>query len=53
MDDRELQDRPRRLNTSNFATPGQQRYLRACMVCSIVMTLQVGANPVRATCPSG
>ncbi|KAG5943371.1 transcription elongation factor spt4 [Claviceps pazoutovae] len=23
---------------SNFVTPGQQRYLRACMVCSIVMT---------------
>ncbi|KAL2889519.1 Transcription elongation factor spt4 [Ceratocystis lukuohia] len=22
----------------NFVTPGQQRYLRACMVCSIVMT---------------
>ncbi|KAH8131296.1 hypothetical protein ACSS6W_009518 [Trichoderma asperelloides] len=23
---------------SSFVTPGQQRYLRACMVCSIVMT---------------
>ncbi|KAG5930501.1 transcription elongation factor spt4 [Claviceps sorghi] len=23
---------------SNFVTSGQQRYLRACMVCSIVMT---------------
>ncbi|KAI1868001.1 hypothetical protein JX265_004054 [Neoarthrinium moseri] len=22
----------------NFVAPGQQRYLRACMVCSIVMT---------------
>jgi transcription elongation factor SPT4 len=26
---------------SNFVTPGQQRYLRACMVCSIVMTYSV------------
>ncbi|KAL8404122.1 hypothetical protein RB594_009110 [Gaeumannomyces avenae] len=25
--------------SENFVTPGQQRYLRACMVCSIVMTL--------------
>jgi transcription elongation factor SPT4 len=24
--------------TSNFVAPGQQRYLRACMVCSIVQT---------------
>lgn len=27
--------------TSNFVTPGQQRNLRACMVCSIVQTQQV------------
>ncbi|KHN94642.1 Transcription initiation Spt4-like protein [Metarhizium album ARSEF 1941] len=32
---------------SNFVTPGQQRYLRACMVCSIVMTYSV-----RSTCLS-
>jgi transcription elongation factor SPT4 len=25
----------------NFVAPGQQRYLRACMVCSIVMTQTV------------
>ncbi|KAK7409690.1 transcription elongation factor spt4 [Neonectria punicea] len=24
--------------SANFVTPGQQRHLRACMVCSIVMT---------------
>ncbi|KAH8908799.1 transcription initiation Spt4 [Coniochaeta sp. PMI_546] len=24
--------------SENFVAPGQQRYLRACMVCSIVMT---------------
>ncbi|TPX15167.1 uncharacterized protein E0L32_004725 [Thyridium curvatum] len=26
--------------SENFVAPGQQRYLRACMVCSIVMTSQ-------------
>lgn len=26
---------------SNFVAPGQQRYLRACMVCSIVQTYAV------------
>ncbi|KAK0752075.1 Spt4/RpoE2 zinc finger-domain-containing protein [Schizothecium vesticola] len=25
--------------SENYAAPNQQRYLRACMVCSIVMTL--------------
>jgi hypothetical protein len=29
--------------SANFVTTGQQRYLRACMVCSIVMTYSVGA----------
>ena len=28
--------------TENYVAPGQQRYLRACMVCSIVMTNTVG-----------
>lgn len=27
--------------SANFVAPGQQRYLRACMVCSIVMTYSV------------
>lgn len=27
--------------SENFVAPGQQRYLRACMVCSIVMTFAV------------
>lgn len=27
--------------SENYAAPNQQRYLRACMVCSIVMTLAV------------
>jgi len=27
--------------SANFVAPGQQRYLRACMVCSIVMTYAV------------
>jgi transcription elongation factor SPT4 len=27
--------------SENFVAPGQQRYLRACMVCSIVMTSAV------------
>ncbi|KAJ9142637.1 hypothetical protein NKR23_g7055 [Pleurostoma richardsiae] len=26
--------------SENFVAPGQQRHLRACMVCSIVMTVQ-------------
>ncbi|KAJ4167720.1 transcription elongation factor spt4 [Fusarium falciforme] len=26
------------MTSTNFVSPGQQRYLRACMVCSIVMT---------------
>ncbi|CAK7240495.1 MAG: transcription elongation factor spt4 [Sporothrix thermara] len=26
--------------SENYVAPGQQRYLRACMVCSIVMTFQ-------------
>jgi hypothetical protein len=26
---------------TSFVTPGQQRYMRACMVCSIVMTFSV------------
>ncbi|EPE09645.1 transcription elongation factor spt-4 [Ophiostoma piceae UAMH 11346] len=26
--------------SENYVSPGQQRYLRACMVCSIVMTYQ-------------
>ncbi|KAK4162716.1 Spt4/RpoE2 zinc finger-domain-containing protein [Cladorrhinum sp. PSN259] len=26
--------------SENYVAPGQQRYLRACMVCSIVMTVQ-------------
>ncbi|ERT02359.1 transcription elongation factor SPT4 [Sporothrix schenckii 1099-18] len=26
--------------SDNYVAPGQQRYLRACMVCSIVMTFQ-------------
>ncbi|KAK3997660.1 transcription elongation factor spt4 [Cladorrhinum sp. PSN332] len=26
--------------SENYVAPGQQRYLRACMVCSIVMTQQ-------------
>ncbi|KAJ3947433.1 transcription elongation factor spt4 [Colletotrichum fioriniae] len=26
------------MSADNFVAPGQQRYLRACMVCSIVMT---------------
>ncbi|KAK1760941.1 transcriptional elongation protein [Echria macrotheca] len=25
--------------SENYVAPGQQRYLRACMVCSVVMTL--------------
>lgn len=29
----------------NFVAPGQQRYLRACMVCSIVMTQTVSPAP--------
>lgn len=29
----------------NFVAPGQQRYLRACMVCSIVMTQTVSLAP--------
>jgi transcription elongation factor SPT4 len=29
---------------NNFVPPGQQRYLRACMVCSIVMTLSVSLS---------
>lgn len=29
--------------SANFVTPGQQRYLRACMVCSIVMTYSVSS----------
>jgi hypothetical protein len=37
--------------SENFVAPGQQRYLRACMVCSIVMTSAVsdlisGITPV-------
>ena len=27
--------------SENYVAPGQQRYLRACMVCSIVMTFAV------------
>jgi transcription elongation factor SPT4 len=27
--------------SENFVAPGQHRYLRACMVCSIVMTYAV------------
>lgn len=27
--------------SENYVAPGQQRYLRACMVCSIVMTYAV------------
>lgn len=27
--------------SENFVAPTQQRYLRACMVCSIVMTFAV------------
>lgn len=34
---------------SNFVTPGQQRYLRACMVCSIVMTYAVRVS--KSFCP--
>lgn len=29
------------MSSTNFVSPGQQRYLRACMVCSIVMTYNV------------
>lgn len=28
------------MSSENFVAPGQQRWLRACMVCSIVMTYQ-------------
>jgi uncharacterized protein (DUF983 family) len=28
----------------NFVPPGQQRYTRACMVCSIVMTQAVSTH---------
>jgi transcription elongation factor SPT4 len=31
--------------SENFVAPGQQRYLRACMVCSIVMTFAVRPLP--------
>lgn len=31
--------------TSNYVSSGQQRYLRACMVCSIVMTYSVRREP--------
>ncbi|KAB5575938.1 Spt4/RpoE2 zinc finger-domain-containing protein [Coniochaeta sp. 2T2.1] len=34
--------------SENFVAPGQQRYLRACMVCSIVMTSAVCSPPSRA-----
>jgi transcription elongation factor SPT4 len=30
--------------SENFVAPGQQRYLRACMVCSIVMTYAVSVS---------
>lgn len=36
-------------SSANFVAPGQQRYLRACMVCSIVMTYSVRGIP---TAPS-
>lgn len=36
---------------SSFAAPGQQRYLRACMVCSIVMTYSVRTLPFLTRCP--
>lgn len=39
------------MSTSNFAAPGQQRYLRACMVCSIVMTYSVRLASPRLTLP--
>ena len=32
--------------SANFVAPGQQRYLRACMVCSIVMTYAVSITPM-------
>ncbi len=32
--------------SANFVAPGQQRYLRACMVCSIVMTYAVSIIPM-------
>lgn len=30
-------------SSANFVAPGQQRYLRACMVCSVVMTYSVSS----------
>ena len=35
--------------SANFVAPGQQRYLRACMVCSIVMTYAVRQPPTPAS----
>lgn len=35
--------------SENYAAPGQQRYLRACMVCSIVMTFAVSQEPLSLT----
>ncbi len=31
--------------SANFVTSGQLRYLRACMVCSVVMTYSVSSLP--------
>ncbi|KJZ75571.1 Transcription elongation factor spt-4 [Hirsutella minnesotensis 3608] len=42
------------MSSSNFITPGQQRYMRACMVCSIVMTYSVRLfSPLPLRQPSG
>lgn len=35
---------------SSFVTPGQQRYMRACMVCSIVMTYSVSVSHKALPC---
>ena len=33
------------MTSTNYVTPGQQRNLRACMICSFVQTVQVRAIP--------
>ncbi|KXH28154.1 transcription elongation factor spt-4 [Colletotrichum simmondsii] len=41
------------MSADNFVAPGQQRYLRACMVCSIVMTYSVRPRSTVPTTLSG
>jgi transcription elongation factor SPT4 len=37
--------------SENYVAPGQQRYLRACMVCSIVMTFGVSLDSLSSSSP--